>query len=260
MRNLDKTLPFASTANAIRLEDEYVDVFDAWKTSQNPQTSSALLKAVDPVITTAIKSYGGASRGSPILRSRARRMALTAAKSYDPAKGTLKTHLLSQLRRLQRVSAQGAQIIRIPEQVVLDRQHLEDTERELELRLGRASSDQTLADTTGLSLKRIRYIRQGRPPISESQVLAGQPVESQSLPATAIPGQDHMAEGWGELVYHDLDEVNQTIYDYLRGAHGREVLSTSKIARRLGITPSAVSQRAAKIQGMLDERWQAGLF
>jgi Mn-dependent DtxR family transcriptional regulator len=69
-----------------------------------------------------------------------------------------------------------------------------------------------------------------------------------------------MMEGWNELVYHDLDEINQTIYDYLIGGHGRTPISTSEIARKLGITPSAVSQRAAVIQSMLDERQQAGIF
>lgn len=257
---LDKTLPFASTSGPQQLEDEYADAFDAWKLSQNPQTNSALLRAVDPVIGTAIKSYGGPSRGSPMLRSRARQIALRAFTSYDPLQGKLKTHLLSQLRRLQRVGAQQAQIISVPEQVALDRRHLEETEREMEIRSGRTPSDQSLANTTGLSLKRIMYIRQGRPPVAEGQVLAGQPIESQTMPASRIPGQDDMLAGWGELIYHDLDEVNQTIYDYLTGAHGRDRLSTAEIARRLGVTQSAVSQRAAKIQEMLDERWQVGVL
>ena len=260
MREPDKTLPFAAASSTSGLEDEYADAFGAWKQSQNPQTSSALLKAVNPVIDTAVRSYGGSSQGSPMLRSRARRMALDAARSYDPARGGLKTHLLSRLRRLQRVGAQQAQIIRMPEQVALDRRHLEETEKELDIRLGRAPSDQALANATGLSLKRIQYIRQGRPPISEGQVLAGQPVESAALPASVIPGQDRMMEGWNELVYHDLDEINQTIYDYLTGGHGRKPITTSEIARKLGITPSAVSQRAATIQAMLDERQQAGVF
>jgi DNA-directed RNA polymerase specialized sigma subunit len=259
MRNLlDKTLPFSSASGPPGLETEYADAFGAWKQAQNPETNRNLLKAVDPVINTAVKSYGGPSQGSPMLRSQARRMALQAFQTYDPSRGGLKTHLLSQLQRLQRVGAQQAQIISVPEQVAADRRHLEETARELEIRQGRPPSDQALANTTGLSLKRIQYVRQGRPAIAEGQVLAGQPADQQQLPASQIPGQSRMEAGWNELVYHDLDEVNQTVYDYLTGAHGHEQLSTSDIARRLGITPSAVSQRAAAIQNLLDERWQVG--
>jgi DNA-directed RNA polymerase specialized sigma subunit len=260
MRELDTTLPFASNSGGQQLESEYADVFNAWKQARSPQTSGALLKAVDPVINTAIKSYGGQSQGSPMLRSHARRMVLRAAESYDPERGGLKTHLLSQLRSLQRVGARQAQIIRVPEQVALDRRHLEETEKELDLRHGRPPSAQALANATGLSVRRIKYIRQGRPPISEGQVLAGQPADNQSLPASTIPGDDNMRAGWNEMVYHDLDEINQTIYDMLTGGHGQQVQSTSEIARRLGITPSAVSQRAAKIQEMLDERWHIGVI
>jgi len=260
MRNLDQTLPFAAAASSPQLEAEYADAFNAWKQKQNPETNRDLLRAVDPVINTALQSYGGPSRGSPMLRSQARRMALQAFQTYDPSRGGLKTHLLSHLRRLQRVGAQQAQIISIPEQVALDRRHLDETAKELEIRHGRPPSDQSLADATGLSLKRIGYIRQGQIPVAEGQILAGQDPSVQQLPASQIPGHDPGIEAWNELVYYDLDETNQTIYDYLTGSHGHERMTTSQIARKLGITPSAVSQRAATIQNMLDERWQSGMF
>ena len=81
------------------------------------------------------------------------------------------------------------------------------------------------------------------------------------MPASTIPGQeDEFAKGWEEMVYHDLGDTDQTVFDYLLGAHGRKQLTTSDIARKLGITPSAVSQRATKIQDMLDERWETGVL
>jgi DNA-directed RNA polymerase specialized sigma subunit len=250
---VDPTLPFASSSDAGKLEPEYESAFTAWKQKATPQTRSELLRQVDPVIQTGIKSYGGPSRGSPNLRSQARRLALTSFDSYDPAKGSLKTHLLSNLRRLQRTGAQEAQVISLPERVALDKKHLDETENELRYKLGRDPSDMELADYTGLSLKRVGYVRQAKPVASASQIEAAS--EDASMPASEIPGIDQMAGAWENFVYYDLDPMDQAIFDMTLGRHGRNKMSTTEIARRLGLTPGAISQRAAKIQQKLDERF-----
>lgn len=244
---LDTTLPFA---NDSRLEPEYAEAYNAWKQLPNPQTSSALLRTIDPVISSAIKSYGGQSQGSPVLRSKARYMALKSLDSYDPRKAGLKTYLLTQLRGLQRVGAQQAHVIRQPEQVLLDRRRLQRAEHELEQKLGRPPSIHALADYTGLSVKRIAYIKQGRQAFAPGQVQSLHDAQVE-LPATA-PGGMQQAE-WADLIYYDLSETDKAIYDHLTGSHSREPLSTSALAKRLGFTPSAISQRAVRIQNMIDE-------
>lgn len=247
--------PFASTKpDPGRLEGEYQSAFDAWKATPTPQSRGALLRSVDPVIDTALKSYGGASQTSPTLRGRARKLALQSFGSYDPTKGSLRTHLMGQLRGLQRPAAQETQIIRLPERVALDKQHLDETERELAFQLGRDPSDQQLADHTGLSLKRINYIRQAQPVIAGGTALNEDDDENNEMPASQIPGVNPQAEGWEALVYYDLDDIDQFIFDRTLGRHGRESWSLQRIAQKLGITPSAASQRAAKIQKMLDEQ------
>jgi len=50
------------------------------------------------------------------------------------------------------------------------------------------------------------------------------------------------------------------IMDMTLGRNGKRRTPTQEIARKLGITPGAVSQRAAKIQTMLDKRYTQGGF
>lgn len=256
--------PFSRTQSApgTMMETDYADSYNAWKQKPSKSTSGALLKAVNPIIDQAIHSYGGAARGSPTLRSNARRMALTAMGTYDPQRGKLKTHLLSQLQRLRRTSAQEQQIIKVPEQIVLDRQHLAAAEQELAGALGRDPSDQEIADSTGLSRKRIGHIRKARPPLAEGTALSrpGVPESEQFLPASQIPGQDIGADEWAEFVYADLGAKDQAIMDYALGQNGAPRLAPSKIAKRMGLSPGAISQRTAKIQAMLDERDALGLL
>jgi DNA-binding Lrp family transcriptional regulator len=57
-----------------------------------------------------------------------------------------------------------------------------------------------------------------------------------------------------DFVYGDLDNTNKLIMDMSLGRNGRKQTSVQEIARRLNITPGAVSQRAAKIQQMLNQR------
>jgi RNA polymerase primary sigma factor len=161
---------------------------------------------------------------------------------------------MSQMRGLQRPAAQEAQIVRLPEGVALNKKQLDDTEKELTYKLGREPSDQQLADHTGLSLKRIRHIRQAKPVVAHSSVLSPDAEGVPELPESYIPGSDPQAEGWAELIYYDLDEIDQYIYDRTTGSHGRKVWPLKKIADKLGITPSAASQRAARIQEKLYEQ------
>lgn len=251
---LDETLPFGgggSTAGG-KLETDYSDAFTNWQQQPSPETRGALLRAVDPVIGTALHSY--APMGGPNARSKARMMAMKAFESYEPERGNLKTHLLSQLRGLQRVQGQSQQIISIPERVVLDRQHLAEEEKVLRDNLGRDPSDMEIANNTGLSLKRINYIRLAKPGVNTGSIMdeTGAPFS----PQATIPGTDMPGMVWEEMIYNDLGPIDQAIMDFSLGLHGSPTLGNREIAQRLGVTPSAITQRKTRIQAMLDEQYE----
>ncbi len=250
-------LPFSSEKDQTKLEAGAADAFHAWKNAPGPITSGTLLKAVNPSIDSAIKSYGGSSIGSPTLRGHARRMALQAFQTYDPNRGSLHTHLLSQLQGLRRMANHEQNIIGMPEQVALDRSHLMRSEQELVERLGRSPSDMELADHTGLSLKRLGYIRQAQTPVAEGS--ATDEFGNNDRPVQQL-GPQAADAAWQDFVYHDLSPVDQLIMEHTLGLRGRRRLPVQDIARKLGITAGAVSQRTAKIQGKLNERESLKLF
>lgn len=236
----------------MKLEKDYQEAYSAWSQNTNSTTSSDLLKKVNPVIDTALQSYGGSSAKSPTLRSKARRLALDSFGSYDPTKGTMKTHLMAQLQGLRRYSQQEQQIIAIPEQVALDAQKTEAAGRELEDRLGRPASDAELSDYTNLSLKRLSHIRKARQPVATGTVMQESGDAGMFMPAVKAPVEDHSA--WIELVYSDLNKTDQYILERAMGLHGHSNLSQGQIARELRLSPGAVSQRMQRIQAQLDKR------
>lgn len=235
----------------LKIEPDFADAWTAWKNEPSPINNSALLGKVQPILDTSLRHYGGGTT-SPTLRSRAKLLALDAFRTYDPARGKLKTHLYSHMQGLQRYAAREQNVISLPERVALDHAHMIEAETALRDRFGRDPSDAELSDHIGLSAKRLQYIRQSHVPVSEGAASVIDDEGDMNDPAVSIPGARNTA--WETFVYHDLGSTDKLIMDYTLGRNGRPKLPTNKIAQRLGITPSAVSQRTAKIQTLLDMR------
>lgn len=256
----DVTPPFSEPRRAAGVAQDFDTAFTDWQTKRTPENNTRILQTVQPIIDTAVSSYAG-SAASPTVKSRARLLALKALESYDPQRGNVKTHLLSQLQRLRRISAQTQNIISLPEQVGLDYQRLSEAENELRDQYSRDPTDDELADFTSLSKRRIQKIRKFQQPLAEGTV--SHIVDENSSGgdvASQIPGQTRAMDAWLDFVYDDLTPTDKLIMDMTLGRNGRRKTSTAEIAQRLRLTPGAVSQRAAKIQAMLDKRYTQGGF
>lgn len=241
------------------LESDYQVPYDAWRADPNPANTGVLLKAVDPVLKSAVRAYSGPSARSMNIKSQAKKMANEAFGSYDPAKGTLKSHLMSRLQRLRRVASQQRQIIRVPEQVALDQMRSDAATRELEENLGYPPSDQQLADFTGLSMKRLQYIRGSGRPLAESTInRIGEEGQGGYDPRVRPIEQNY--DVWQEFIYDDIDETNQFIMERVLGMHGHKTTKPSQVAVMLKISPAAVSHRMAQIQKKLDKREELGML
>jgi DNA-directed RNA polymerase specialized sigma subunit len=238
------------------LEEEFHAPYHVWKADPSPRNASALLQAVDPVISSALRTYGGTSP-SPVLRSHAKLLVLDAAGRYDPSRAKLRTHLMTNLQGLRRVHARQTQIIGVPERVGLDLHRLHLAERDLSDKLGRDPSDAELAEHTGLSMKRLGHVRQARPGYAEGQIAARGP-EGEPAFDPAVVGADD--EAWVRFVHHDLHPADQLILEHTLGLNNKRKLSKQQIAKKLRLSPGAISQRAAKIQQLLDKREELASF
>lgn len=249
--------PASSSESGASLEKRLQPLYQAWRRNDTPETRRAFLREAKPLIDRAIYTYTGRA-SYPTIRGEARLLMLDALQSYDPNKGSFSNHAMSRLQRLHRRAAKTDQIISIPEQVVIDRKRLTQAEEEFTAEYGRVPSVAELADRTGLSPKRISYVQRAAPgaPVSSFRDAEGNPYS----PAATIPGQDPVRKLWQETVYYELDGIDQAIMDHTMGLHGREKLSNQALAKKLGLTPGAVSQRKRKIQQRLDAQYQDTFF
>lgn len=232
------------------LEPEFAGPYNTWRVRRTPQTAQDVLTALEPVRRAALTTYGGpAGQASPTLGGKAKLLMLDALDRYDPAKSKLKTYMMSHLQGLRRAAARETRIVRAPEQMLLDASHLAEAGNLLADRLGREPSDAELADHTGLSPKRIAYVRKLRPATSEGAMArAGDPAGQAYEPAVELRGRE---QSLLEFAYHGASPTDQLILEYTLGLHGKPRLQNQELAAKLRLSPGAVSQRKAKLQAAL---------
>jgi DNA-directed RNA polymerase specialized sigma subunit len=158
------------------------------------------------------------------------------------------------------MSAKEDQILNVPEQVLLDMGGLREAENELRDRLSRDPSDLELADHTGLSRKRIGYLRLMKPSFAEGKLMeVDEEGSGMSDPSVRQISNNEGLRAWHEFVYHDLDPIDQQIMEHTLGLHNKRVLSNQEVAKKLKLSPGAISQRKARIQSKLDMSADTGL-
>lgn len=230
--------------------------FELWRKDPSPKNAAALLQAASPVIDSALTSYAGGDRA---LSGRAKVLALKAFQTYNPKKGAkLNTHLMSQLQPLRRDYHNRANPLKIPERAMLEWRGVSEAEGVLKNELGRDPSDVELADRSGYSLKQIRRLRaygQTGIPASYFDDTEGDDSAPDNAPSVSRPDPQKI---WMDYVHHDLGPIDQKILEWKTGVFGHQALSTNEIARRLKLSPGAVSQRASKIAAKLAEAQELG--
>lgn len=239
-----------------KINKEFESVYSAWQQKPQPKQMSQMLDTVEPIITQGLSNYTGGLGRSPNMRSKAKKLAIDAIKSYSPEKGDIRTHLMSHLQRLRRLAAHERQLIRLPERVAVSQQALLQTEKDLEDELSRPPSDQEIADRMGMGLKRIASVRNAVRALPEAMVM-----QPQEEGLAAEPGTVPLTVGtdeWAEIVYLDLDPTSQFILERMYGLHGHNTMNMSQIAKKLKLSVPAISQRWNKIQKILDEREDYG--
>jgi len=231
-------------------DEDLKDLVTYWNTMGDPDSLMTALNQLQPTINTAIKSFAEGS-DNPAIKHMAKGMAIKALKTYDPDKGAkVETYVFNQLQPLRREYRDMAAPLKVPDRSKMEIARMRQVEGDYEAQYGVPPSKSQLADLTGFSLKKIEQLQKiARGVFSPELVKEDQRgVESYAV--------DHLADidnYWPTYIYQSLSPQDQKIYDYRTGAHGTEKLPNKEIAKKLGISAPAVSQRANFIAKQLQE-------
>lgn len=228
--------------------------YQTWRKSKSPEDLLKVVEQYQPVIDNAAHAIIG-RHPDGVVRRRAQLLAAEAVQSYDPKKNVpLKYHIQTNLSPLRRWHRKVTEIVPIPERLRREAAQLNQAREELWEELDREPTEEEIADRTGISVKKqMKMRRRSRRGVSEGELVGGAMEDDESAdfsPAVDFvdPGQEVI-----DYVYFDLDPEDQFLYRSRTGYRGAPILSNQEVARKLKISPGAVSQRANKIEKRIRE-------
>ena len=221
------------------------DVIKRWQKNPTPADTEFLLNKMKPTISSAMTSYAPGMNKQ--LGVKAAHLALQALQAYDPTKGTdPTTFVFHNLKRLNRLAGKRQNIMPISEVASREGRFLAKVRDDFIDTYDREPSEMELADMTGYTLKKVNKILNRDSIRSDSSMINDESHES------TFTTKDVTDDDYYNYVYASVGPTDQKIMDWASGRGGK-VISNMDIAKRLRVTPAAVSQRKAKIQRLMSE-------
>lgn len=224
------------------------DGYEEWAVNKDFPSMNKVLDHYKDVISSSVHTYAGQG-ASPAVQEKARIMAAKAVQQYNPKqKVPLNAFIRQQLQPLYRYANQKT-VVKIPERAYADLKNIQQAELELQDNLGRSPSVDEIADYSHISAKRINMInKKYRPHQFMESFFDFTDDEDSNVHVPATQTFDYK-KAWADYVYQDLEPIDKKIYEWRTA---QTPLSNIEIAKRLKMSPSAVSQRAANITKKLE--------
>lgn len=223
-----------SSSKAVELDKLY----QTYKSDPTPDNLAPVVEHLTPAINYSLSSFNAG--GDALLRNKARMFAADAVKKYDPQYGaSLPTWVSGQLMQLGRFKRTVNQPVKVPERTQLDAYTLSKAEKDFFDRFDREPDLEELSDFAKMPVKRIEKIRRS------FRATPSQAVLSNDMAAASEP--DFAAEAT-DYVYKDADAVDRKILEMKTGYGGKyDPMEPKRIAVLLGLTPSQLTRRSAKL-------------
>lgn len=236
----------AGLLDQITKQKKVPEIWDKWQKEPTEENFATIMTTLKPTIDSGLFSFG---QGDEALRTKARILTAKAIKSYDPKKNVLlKTHVYNHLKGLQRARAERGKVVHVPESRLLDQHNIAKYKTGYRERYDIEPSLVQMQDDLNMS--------KGRVLRAEGILRESGTGQAESDKGDMLLAPKDQNDVWMDYVYHDLDEIGRKILEWTTGYNGRERLKKTEIARRLKISPAAVSKRINGIIKKVEEGTQ----
>jgi DNA-directed RNA polymerase specialized sigma subunit len=223
-----------------------MEIWKEWKKNpNNDELKTKLLDALNPIIFKEINRWSRGI-GAELVYPTARKLALQAARTYDPKSGTsLTTHVVNQLKPLSRIAYSYQDVVRIPEYKLLRLMHFNNSMRELKDQLGREPTINEIAEH--LKISRSAALRLWE----ESR--RGEILEDIEMPMYDSIMADPNKLFYIDFLYQSLTPRQQKVFEYSTGYNGAPKLSVEEIAKKINESPSVVYKERYRIADYINK-------
>lgn len=220
------------------------DIIIRWQKTKDPEDTKKIVEFLQPTIKSALHTYTPGQEST--FKIKATKLALQSMRSYDKTKQTSPaTYAFTSLQRLNRIRRQRQNIIHIPESQVYLKQNVDKKIQQLTQDLGRQPSTDQICDATGLSKKKLEKL-EGFSTFSESSSINPET----NVSTFEIP--DVTDQDYYNYVYSSVSDIDKKILQWSTPYKGVP-LSNNDIAKRLKLSPGAISQRKQRLQQLMGE-------
>lgn len=226
-------------------KQEEKKLWEAWKTGDN-KALPRLITSMDPLIQQQVSKYSASGLPRIALETQARKLAYDSFHTYDPSKAGLNTHVVNNMRHMQRFVIEYQNVGKIPEHRGILITKFNNTNRMLENRLNREPSLAELSDELGWSLAETERMQlELRKDLTITQE-SGEDDSSSSFFDTKLYETDRLKD-YISFVYHSASMEDKKIIEYSFGMGGSLPMQVKDIARKLRKSESYIRKRRASI-------------
>lgn len=210
-----------------------------WKQSgEHPEKMEPLLTSLQPLVNKRVQQFQGVPIQRETLRAHANQKVISGLRRYDPSRAQMHTFLTNELKGLKRFVIQHQNLSRIVEDRANKVGPYQRALATLSDDLGREPTSHEIADKMKVSVKTVSRL---------SMELRQDLIASGALEDPFIDETPRSREVL-KLIPYELNPTEMQVFEYLTGYGGKpKVISTGKIAKKLGWSDSKVSQTKASI-------------
>ncbi len=220
---------------------DFDQLYQEYQAAPGPETLNKIVHAAQPMIRYSLASVNALD--NPKLKAQAKLFTVEAVQKYDPTRGAaLRTHIGNNLMQIRRAAREASTPVRVPERAQLEMGYLKRKELEFRDVHGRDPDINELADQALMSRKKIEQLRNVHKTMPTEGALGGAQGEAPAYLEDAM-----------SYVYHDADFHDRKILEHRGGYGGSELLPPNILGTQLGLTPSQLSRRSAKLAMKIHE-------
>lgn len=242
MRNIS----FYKTANKLSYRDKDMEIFNRYKQG-DPNAKWELVKHLDPIIQSNVRKYSNVLPRS-VVEAQLKQYTLKAIDSFKPDTGNqLKTHVMGQMRKINRSNYQNQSAIRLPENYYINYKPYQDTVKNLTESFGREPSDSEVAGKLGwrpldAQRARERYTKEF--------------FEGQATYDVGMVDRDDSSSAL-RFAYNSMSPLEKRVLELKSGYGGIKAIPAGKIHQVLKITPSRMNRLQQSVVGKIQEAQEA---
>jgi len=222
--------------------------WDAWRKNPNKHTMATTVRSLDKEINNFANSYSS-SIDAGMARSRARKYAIDAVKSYDPSYGaSLKTHYFNYVKPLAREMKSQGEAISLSKHYETGARKYVNFINNFYGENGREPDDDEIMDGMSLTPKQLTTLNKiVKYEVSESEL------ENYNM-EDANDEFSNKLNMWTDYVREGLPPKQKQILDLKIGKNGNPPMTNAQVAAQLRLPEKEVADFSVKVSNQILDR------